>query len=32
MKKIPIHWDDLESAFERNSPDTESFLDLTTGR
>jgi len=31
MKKIPIHWDDLESAFERNSPDTESFLDITTG-
>jgi hypothetical protein len=32
MKKIPIHWDDLESAFERNAPDTESFLDLTTGQ
>ncbi len=32
MKKIPIHWDDLESAFERNSPDTESFLDGTTGQ
>lgn len=32
MKKIPIHWDDLESAFERNSPDTESFLDVTTGQ
>lgn len=31
MKKIPIHWDDLESAFERNSPDTESFLDITSG-
>jgi len=31
MKKIPIHWDDLESAFERNSPDTESFLDITGG-
>jgi hypothetical protein len=31
MKKIPIHWDDLESAFERNSPDTESFLDITAG-
>src|SRR5687768_3582509 len=32
MNKIPIHWDDLESAFERNAPDTESFLDLTTGQ
>jgi hypothetical protein len=32
MKKIPIHWDDLESAFERNAPDTESFLDATTGQ
>lgn len=32
MKKIPIHWDDLESAFERNAPDTESFLDTTTGQ
>jgi hypothetical protein len=32
MRKIPIHWDDLESAFERNAPDTESFLDLTTGQ
>lgn len=29
--RIPIHWDDLESAFERNSPDTESFLDAITG-
>lgn len=32
MKKIPIHWDDLESAFERNSPDTESFLDIILGQ
>jgi hypothetical protein len=32
MRKIPIHWDDLESAFERNSPDTESFLDAGTGQ
>jgi hypothetical protein len=32
MKKIPIHWDDLESAFERNAPDTESFLDITLGQ
>jgi hypothetical protein len=31
MKRIPIHWDDLESAFERNSPDSESFLDITQG-
>jgi uncharacterized protein UPF0158 len=31
MRKIPIHWDDLESAFERNSPDTESFLDIAHG-
>ncbi len=27
-----IHWDDLETAVERNSPDTESFLDLSTGQ
>ena len=32
MRKIPIHWDDLESSFERNTPDTEGFLDLTTGQ
>ena len=32
MRKIPIHWDDLESAFERNAPDTESFLDVSTGQ
>src|SRR5215475_9478450 len=31
MKKIPIHWDDLESSFERNAPDTESFLEISTG-
>lgn len=31
MRKIPIHWDDLESAFERNAPDTESFLEISTG-
>jgi hypothetical protein len=31
-RKTPIHWDDLESAFERNSPDTESFLDLVSGQ
>jgi hypothetical protein len=28
---IPINWSDLESAFERNAPDTESFLDTRTG-
>src|SRR5205814_1165055 len=27
MRVIPINWTDLETAFERNSPDTESFLD-----
>lgn len=32
MKKVPIHWDALESAFERNAPNTESFLDLATGQ
>lgn len=32
MRNIPIHWDDLESSFERNSPDAESFLDGTTGQ
>jgi hypothetical protein len=31
-RAISIHWDDLESAFERNAPDTESFLDLQTGQ
>jgi hypothetical protein len=30
--KLAIHWDDLETAVERNAPDTESFLDLTTGQ
>ncbi|HZS40938.1 MAG TPA: UPF0158 family protein, partial [Polyangia bacterium] len=28
---VPINWTDLETAFERNAPDTESFLDLRTG-
>lgn len=32
MKRVPIHWDDLESAFERNAPDSESFLDVQTGQ
>jgi hypothetical protein len=31
-KKIPIDWDALETAVERNAPDTESFLDKTTGQ
>lgn len=30
--KIPIDWDALETAVERNAPDTESFLDLTSGQ
>ena len=28
---ITVNWSDLEIAFERNSPDHESFLDLETG-
>jgi hypothetical protein len=31
MRVVPINWTDLETAFERNSPDIESFLDLTNG-
>jgi hypothetical protein len=31
MRVVPVHWTDLETAFERNSPDTESFLDTRTG-
>jgi hypothetical protein len=31
LKKVAIDWDALETAVERNSPDTESFLDTTTG-
>lgn len=31
MRAVPVNWMDLETAFERNSPDTESFLDLRTG-
>lgn len=30
--KTPIDWDALETAVERNSPDTESFLDLESGQ
>lgn len=32
MKKIPTDWDALETAVERNAPDTESFLDLASGQ
>jgi hypothetical protein len=31
MRVIPINWTDLETAFERNSPESESFLDSRTG-
>lgn len=31
-KKVPIVWDDLELAVERNAPNTESYLDLTSGQ
>lgn len=31
MQPITINWSDLEIAFERNSPDQESFLDLENG-
>jgi len=30
-RTVPIVWDDLELAVERNAPNTESFLDLVTG-
>src|SRR5207237_2005871 len=30
--RIALDWDALEIAVERNSPDTDSYLDLTTGR
>src|SRR5688500_13056744 len=32
QKPIAIDWDALETAVERNAPDTESFLDRTTGQ
>jgi hypothetical protein len=32
VAKIELDWDALEIAVERNSPDTDSYLDLTTGR
>lgn len=31
-RHVPIVWDDLEIAVERNAPNTESFLDLTSGQ
>ena len=31
MRVVLVNWTDLETAFERNSPDTESFLDLRSG-
>ena len=31
MPPVTINWSDLEIAFERNSPDQESFLDLENG-
>src|SRR5687767_6925475 len=31
-RRIELDWDSLEIAVERNSPDTDSYLDLTTGR
>ena len=31
-RNVPIVWDDLELAVERNAPNTESFLDLSTGQ
>src|SRR5882762_8549100 len=30
--RVELDWDALEIAVERNSPDTDSYLDLTTGR
>jgi len=30
--RIDLDWDALEIAVERNSPETDSYLDLTTGR
>ena len=30
--RLDLDWDALEIAVERNSPDTDSYLDLSTGR
>src|SRR5258708_6473110 len=32
LTRLDLDWDALEIAVERNSPDTDSYLDLTTGR
>jgi hypothetical protein len=32
LRQVPIDWDALEIAVERNAPNTESFLDLTSGQ
>jgi hypothetical protein len=31
MRKVKINWTDLEIAFERNSPEIESYLDVVSG-
>jgi hypothetical protein len=31
MRNIPIRWTELETAFERNAPDTESYVDARNG-
>jgi hypothetical protein len=31
MRKVKVNWTELEIAFERNSPDIESYLELSTG-
>ncbi len=31
MRVVPVNWVDLETAFERNAVDTESFLDVRSG-
>ena len=31
MRTVPIRWTELETAFERNSPDTECFVNAKTG-
>jgi hypothetical protein len=31
MRTIPLRWNELETAFERNAPDTESYVDARTG-
>lgn len=31
MRQVPLQWTELETAFERNAPEIESYLDLRTG-